>query len=64
MEALMRFIAIAGVALLLLEVAKGLLPDVFHFLPLGGSTVAEMGIIFGLAVAVATIDELRRPNDD
>lgn len=55
----MKFIAIGGVALLLLAVAKGLLPDVFHFLPLGGSTVAEMGIVFGVAVAAATINGLR-----
>lgn len=39
MVALMKFIAIAGVALLLLAVAKGLLPNVFYFLPLGGGTV-------------------------
>jgi hypothetical protein len=64
MEALMRFITIGSVALLLLAVAKGLLPDVFHFLPLGGSTMTEMGIVFGLAVAAATIDDLRRPKNE
>lgn len=60
----MQYIAIGGVALLLLAVAKGLLPTVFHFLPLGGSTVAEMGIVFGVAVSAAVINDLRRPNDD
>jgi hypothetical protein len=64
MEALMRFIVIGSVVLLLLAVAKGLLPTVFHFLPLGGSTVAEMGIIFGLAVAAAAIKDLRRPKNE
>ncbi|WP_373355608.1 hypothetical protein [Pseudoroseicyclus sp. CXY001] len=64
MEAFVKFIAIAGVALLLLAVAKGLLPKVFHFLPLGGSTVAEMGIVFGLAVAAATLDGLRDQDDE
>ncbi|UWQ77945.1 hypothetical protein K3725_11515 [Leisingera sp. S132] len=60
----MKFIAIGGVVLLLLAVAKGLLPDVFHFLPLGGSTVAEMGVVFGVAVAAAAINDLRRANDE
>lgn len=55
----MRFIGIGGVALLLLAVAKGLLPDVLHFLPLGGSTIAEIGIVLGLSVAVATIHDLK-----
>ncbi|WP_406737101.1 hypothetical protein [Thioclava sp. GXIMD4215] len=57
-------IAIASVMLLLLAVAKGLFPNVFYFLPLGGSTVSEMGIVFGLAVAVATIADLRRQDDE
>lgn len=60
----MRFITVGGVVLLLLAVAKGLSPTVFHFLPLGGSTVAEMGIVFGLDVAVATVDDLRRSRSE
>ncbi|NKX73954.1 hypothetical protein HGG73_07225 [Rhodobacteraceae bacterium R_SAG3] len=60
----MKFIALGGVALLLLAVAKGLGPGLFHFLPLGGSTVSEMGIVFGLAVAAAALNDLRRPNDE
>jgi hypothetical protein len=64
MEAFMKFVALGGVALLLLAVAKGLGPNLFHFLPLGGSTVAEMGIVFGIAVAAAAINDLRRPNDE
>lgn len=60
----MKFIVVGGVALLLLSVAKGLLPDFFYFLPLGGSTIAEMGIVFGLAVAAATINDLRQSKDD
>jgi hypothetical protein len=56
----MKFIVVGGVVLILLSVAKGLLPNVFGFLPLGGSAIAEMGIVFGLAVSAATIDDLRR----
>jgi len=60
----MKFIVIGGVVLILLAVAKGLLPAVFVFLPLGGSTIAEMGIVFGAAVAAATVSELRRSRDE
>lgn len=60
----MRTIAVCGVILLLLAVAKGLLPDSLHFLPLGGSTTAEMGIVFGISVAVATVHEIRKPTDE
>lgn len=55
----MTYISIGGITLLLLAVAKGLFPIVLSFLPLGGSTVSEMGIVFGLAIAMATIVELR-----
>jgi len=64
MEALMKFIAFGCVTLLLLAVVKGLLPQVFHFLPLGGSTVAEMGIVLGVAVAAANINILWRSSDE
>ncbi|MGR3599162.1 MAG: hypothetical protein ACU0FH_01975 [Heliomarina sp.] len=60
----MKFITLVGVALLLLAVVKGLFPDLFHFLPLGGSTVAEMGIVLGIAVAAAAISDLRRTSDE
>ena len=60
----MKFMVIGSVVLLILAVAKGLLPNVLHFLPLGGSTVAEMGIVFGIAVSAAMLDELRRTNDE
>ena len=60
----MKYIVCGGVALLVLSVAKGLLPDFLLFLPLGGSTISEMGIVFGLAVAAATIDDLRRKRDE
>ena len=64
MEAFMKFIAIGGVVLILLAVVKGLFPTAVHFLPLGGSTIAEMGIVFGIAVAIATINDLRRSSDE
>lgn len=60
----MKFIAIGGIALLLLAVANALLPKFFYFLPLGGSTIAEMGIVFGLAIAAQTVEALRQPKDD
>ena len=59
----MKTIAIGGVVLILLAVAHAALPGVFHFLPLGGSTIAEMGIVFGLSIALATITEIRRFKD-
>jgi len=64
MEAHMKIIAIGGVVLLLLAVAKGLLPNLLFFLPLGGSSIAEMGIVFGVAIAAATIADLRGQNND
>jgi len=51
----MQFILLAGAVLILLTAAKATAPDIFFFLPLGGSTISEMGIIFGVAVAATTI---------
>jgi hypothetical protein len=60
----MKFIAIGGVVLLLLSVAKGLFPIALYFLPLGGSSIAEMGIVLGLATAVATIADMKKGKSD
>lgn len=60
----MKFIAVGGVSLLLLSVAKGLFPNLLGFLPLGGSSIAELGIVFGLAVAAETISDLRSEKSD
>lgn len=57
-EAPMKIIGMGSVALLLLGVAKGLMPEALFFLPLGGSTVAEIGIVLGLSASVAMIREL------
>ncbi len=51
----MQFILIAGAVLVLLTAAKAIAPNTFFFLPLGGSNISEMGIIFGVAVATTTI---------
>lgn len=46
--------------LLLLPVAKAIAPDFFPFLPLGDSTIAEVGIVLGVTVAYVTIREALR----
>lgn len=47
--------------LLLLPVAQAVAPNLFHFLPLGGSVIAEIGIVLGATVAIVSIrDALRR----
>jgi hypothetical protein len=51
----MKIITISGALLIVLAVAQASAPKVFPFLPLGGSTIAEMGIIFGMAVAMSSI---------
>ena len=54
----MKYIILGGAILIFLTVMKGLFPNTLEFLPLGGSSVSEMGIVFGLAVAVTTLAEL------
>jgi hypothetical protein len=51
----MKVIACGGAVLLLLPVLQALAPKVFFFLPLGESTIAEIGIVLGLSVAVQTV---------
>ncbi|MBL4746189.1 MAG: hypothetical protein JKY08_07450 [Flavobacteriaceae bacterium] len=60
----MKYIIIGGAILLLLAVIKGLLGSVAFFLPLGGSTIAEMGIVFGFAVAISAIKNIYEKNND
>ena len=55
----MKLVALAGAILILLTVAKAIAPELFSFLPLGGSAIAEMGIVFGTAVAIAAILQIR-----
>ena len=51
----MNILGIAGAVLLLLTVTKAVSPGRFRFLPLGGSSISEVGIVFGSAVAIIAI---------
>ncbi len=51
----MNVLGIAGAVLLILTVTKAVSPRRFRILPLGGSAIAEMGIVFGTAIAVISI---------
>jgi hypothetical protein len=55
----MKSITIGGIILIILNVAKAALPNLCFFLPLGGSTIAEMGIVLGLASAIAMVFDMR-----
>jgi hypothetical protein len=54
----MKPIILGSAILLLLPVAHALAPNYLFFLPLGGSTISEMGIVLGLCVAVSAIQRL------
>jgi hypothetical protein len=54
----MKSIVLGSVFITLTSAAKALSPEYFSFLPLGGSAIAETGIIFSFAVSVATLAEL------
>lgn len=56
----MQFIVLGGAVSLVLTVAKGLFPVQMSFLPLGGSSISELGIVLGLAVVAATLNDLRK----
>lgn len=60
----MKLIAFGGAVLLLLSAAHAALPDLFYFLPLGGSSIAETGIVLSMSLAIDTIINLirKRPN--
>jgi hypothetical protein len=53
----MKTIVFGSVVLLFCTVSKALAPTYFEFLPLGGSSIAETGIVLGLAVGVATLKD-------
>lgn len=59
----MKFIVFGSALLIMFTAAAAIAPRVFFFLPLGGSPVAEMGIVLGLAAAAATTLEIFRKND-
>jgi hypothetical protein len=48
----MKIIEIGGALLLLLPVSHALAPASFYFLPLGGSAIAEIGIVLGVCAAL------------
>ncbi len=60
----MKIIVIGSVSLLFSTIAKGLAPTYFGFLPLGGSAIAETGIVLGLAVALTTLFDTFRNNNE
>ncbi len=60
----MKHIAFGTIVLLWLTVAKGLFPQFFAYLPLGGSAIAELGIVLGIAVSFAVIDEIRKSKNE
>lgn len=63
MEARMNWLALGGVLLTLMTVAQAALPQIFYFLPLGGSAIAQMGITLGIAVAIDTTAKILRSRD-
>lgn len=54
----MKPIILGGVTLTLLSAAAAAAPATFPFLPLGGSSIAEMGVVLGVSAAVATVIDL------
>jgi hypothetical protein len=55
-----QYIAYGGLVSILLTVLKALFPQSLDILPLGGSSISELGIVFGLAVVTATMADLRK----
>ena len=60
----MRLIRLGSAVLTIFTVLEALLPDVMWFLPFGGSSIAQMGIVFGAAIALSTILELIQGKND
>lgn len=60
----MKSLALGGAILLVLSAAHAALPGYLYFLPLGGSTIAETGIVLSMALAMDTVIGLirKRPN--
>lgn len=51
----MKPIVFGSVLIMLTSAAKAAFPSYLSFLPIGGSVIAETGIILSIAVAVATL---------
>ena len=60
----MRSLTFGCAVLLVLSAAQAALPRFFDFLPLGGSPIAETGIVLSMSLAIGTIIDLigRRSN--
>ncbi len=54
MEILVAF----SMLLMISTISKALNPEFFWFSPLGGSAIAEMGIVLGIAVCVSMLLQL------
>ena len=60
----MKLVLLSGAVLTLLTVAEAAMPQSASFLPIGGSSISQMGIILGTAVATSTIIHLWRGGSD
>lgn len=60
----MKSLVLGGATLFVLSAAHAALPGYLYFLPLGGSPIAETGIVLSMALAMDTIIDLirKRPN--
>jgi hypothetical protein len=47
-----RIFPLAGAALVFLEVAGAITPKTQNFLPVGGSHIAQIAVVFGLAFVI------------
>jgi membrane glycosyltransferase len=53
----MKPIVLGSVVLMFVTALKAMAPNFLQFLPLGGSVIAETGIILSFAVSFATLKE-------
>ena len=56
----MKFMIFGGVVVTLLTAFHAVAPQIFSFLPLGGSSIAEIGIVLSVSFACATLNEMRK----
>jgi len=54
----MKTMMLGSVLITLLATAKAAAPDYFSYLLLGGSSIAEVGIVLSVAVSLATLIEM------
>jgi hypothetical protein len=51
-------ILLGSVLLIMLPVLKASYPRTFYFLPLGGSAIAEIGIVLGIDLSIAILVDM------